>query len=157
MNQELSERIEACIVVELLAAEIYLMLADSFPDERGFFMDLCHEEQEHAEILTLGMGFQRVGEVPDYIVPDSFTRIYESFTLAKDIKEKIENQKVSLKEALEMTLRMEESIAEKHFQDVFSHVESDSYIINKLKTLQTDSERHADKIKKFMKSKNLLD
>jgi rubrerythrin len=157
VNQELSERIEACIVVELLAAEIYLMLADSFPAERGFFMDLCHEEQEHAEILTIGMGFQRVGEVPDYIVPESFLRIYESFTFVKDIKEKIENQKVSLKEALELTLQMEESVAEKHFQDVFSHAESNSYIINKLNTLQSDSKRHADKIKAFMKSKNLLD
>jgi hypothetical protein len=157
MNQELSERIEACIVVELLAAEIYLILANSFPDERGFFMDLCHEEQEHAEILTIGMGFQRVGEVPDYIVPASFLRIYESFTHAKDIKEKIENQKVSLKEALELMLELEESLAEKHFQDIFYHAENDSYIINKLRSLQSDSKRHADMIKDFMKSKNLLD
>jgi rubrerythrin len=157
MNRELSERIEACVAVELLAAEIYLILADSFPAERDFFMDLCQQEQEHADILTIGMGFQRVGEVPDYIVPESFLRIYETFKLARDIKKKLENEKVSLKGALSMALELEDSIAERHFQDIFSHAESDSYIINKLKTLQSDSKRHADKIKDFMKSKNLLD
>ncbi len=157
MNKELSERIEACVAVELIAAEIYLILADTFPAERDFFMDLCQEEQEHADILTIGMGFQRVGDVPDYIVPESFLHIYETFKLARNIKKKLKNEKVSLKDALEMTLQMEDSIAEKHFQDVFNHAESDSYVINKLRTLQSDSTRHADKIKAFMKNKNLLD
>lgn len=157
MTNELSQRIEACIAVELLAAEIYLIMAACFPDERDFFMDLCEEEQEHADILKLAMGFQRIEKVPDYIVPDSFLNIYETFKLARYLKNTLENREVSLKEALAMALELEDSFAEKHFQDVFSHTESDSYIINKLNSLQSDSRRHSDRINDLMKSKNLLD
>ena len=153
---ELSTRIEACIVVELLAANVYLKLARLFPEEKFFFMELYQEESDHAAILTLSKGYHQIGKLPEHIVPDSFPIIDETLTLIKEIKAKLDTSDISLKEALEMALKLEKSVAEDHLQEILNN-EGDSDIIKKLRTLQTDSRHHAEKIENFMRSKSLLD
>jgi len=143
-------------VVELLAANVYLKLARLFPKEKSFFMELYQEESDHAAILTLSKGYHHIGKLPEHIVPDSFPVIDETLTLIKEIKAKLDTSDISLKEALEMALKLERSVAENHLQEIL-HNEGDSDIIKRLRTLQTDSRHHAEKIENFMRSKRLLE
>jgi hypothetical protein len=153
---DFSAKIEACIVVELLAANVYLKLARLFPEAKPFFMELYQEESDHAAILTLSKGYHQIGKLPEDIVPDSFSIINETLTLIKELKAKLDTSDISLKEALEMALKLEKSVAEDHLQETLNN-EHDSDIIKKLRTLQTDSRHHAEKIENFMRSKGLLD
>jgi hypothetical protein len=62
------------------------------------------------------------------------------------MQELIKSRPITLKEALDMALMLEKTIAE---SIVFEFPESDSPIIANLRKIITDTEAHADRIEKF--------
>jgi rubrerythrin len=152
---ELSRRLQACIAVEKSAAEIYRKLADFFPEEGSFFMELCREEEDHVAILSMGKLYKMISRLPDDIVPHSLPMITETLAIANEIDSRLDDDDLSLKEALKLTLRFEKSVAEEHLQLVMK-MEHDDETINKLKRLQVETVTHADKIAALLNQKGLL-
>jgi rubrerythrin len=138
--------------VEKSAAEIYKSLADIFPQERAFFMGICHEEEDHAAILSMSKLYKMLSRLPENIVPESMNVISEALSLSNEIKGRIAAEDISLKEALSLAFRMEKSLAEEHLQLVLSN-ETDSETIEKLKKLRAESMNHADRILSLMNRK----
>lgn len=143
---ELGERIRACVIVELLAAGIYRRMADLYPEQSSFFMELHLEEKNHAALLTAGKGLLIKEKVPDHVAPDSLSEINEAIDCARNINERLGKEGVSLKEALELALRFENTSAENNFHEAFDE-KSDSEIIQKLRKLRVESGHHAGRIK----------
>jgi len=153
---DINERIQACIVAELLAADIYRQMASRFPDDSAFFTELAAEEERHADLLTLCKGLKKRNEVPKYVPPDSLAELQRTIEFATGLKKRLDSGDVSMKEALGEALKLEHSAAEEHFHSFFDG-DTESVILEKLKRLQVESGHHAAKIKSFMKRRNLLD
>lgn len=143
---ELGERIRACVIVELLAAGIYKRMANLYPEQSSFFMELHVEEKNHAALLTAGKGLLMKKKVPDHVAPDSLSEINEAIDFARNINKRLEREDVSLKDALELVLKFENTSAENNFHVVFDE-KSDSEIIRKLRKLRVESGHHAGRIK----------
>jgi rubrerythrin len=114
---ELSERLDACIAVENTIAEIYVDFGNRFPVAMSFFRVLAKEEENHAAILAIGKEFDRVGKLPEDVVPESMPHIHGSLNLIKNVKERIKGREITLKDALEMSLSMEETKVESYVQE----------------------------------------
>ncbi len=97
----LSERIEACIAAERLAAEIPYGLAGLFPTEGRFFKALASSEEEHVAIVIMGRRYDLVGGLPERFAPE-MPAIRRSIELAAESREKVNGNDVSLETTLEM-------------------------------------------------------
>jgi hypothetical protein len=108
-------------------------------------------EENHTKILVVGAGYLNTRELPESIVPGSQELIDGTFRIVRAAKSTIENEQLSLKNALVLALKIENSIAEKYFQEVMLG-ETDSPVIAKLQKLRTDELTHIEKIEDFMKT-----
>jgi rubrerythrin len=151
---ELSERIEACIAVENTSAEIYNALSNKFPKAKIFFRELSKDEESHATLLIVGKAYHRIGKLPEHVVPSSLPDIFVTLDLAEKIKQKIDSDEISLKEALEMALLLENSTAESYLQEIMS-IQTDDKVIANLKKMLIDEISHSEKIKEFKQSAGL--
>jgi rubrerythrin len=151
---ELSQKLEACLNVEMLCEEIYYSMCNSFPEAKQLFRQLAEEEGRHADILTISGGFHNLGVMSDIIVPNSAPKIKESLDLAKKMRREIEDKTISLREALQMALDLEESVAEVYFNELMTD-KSDEEIISHLQQYYKDEMRHTERIKQYILEKGL--
>jgi rubrerythrin len=149
MPKNITENLKLCISIEAMTADIYHSFSRMFPEAAEFWSDLAASEENHTTILLTFAGYHLVSGLPNSIVPDSISEIDETFRLVDSIKKKIAKEVFSLKEALDMALRIEYSMGERYFQEVITQ-ETDSDIIRTLRKMLTDEELHAAKIEKFM-------
>jgi bacterioferritin (cytochrome b1) len=154
MADPLSERLKACIAVESNVAEIYHTFRKMFPEARDFWHQLAMEEENHAAILAVGEGFHRVGKLPDYFVPDSLPLINQSLTFIKEVQRRIEEEDISLKEALELSLQLERTMEESYLYEIITK-ETDSKMISKLQKLAVDTGSHIKQIEDYKAGKGL--
>jgi rubrerythrin len=150
MHAQLSERLKACLKVELLCEEIYYKLCELFPDSRELFQPIANTEKRHADILTICLGFNNLGDLPDIIVPGSLPLIKKSLDLTEHIKAQINNG-ITLKKALKMALDLENTTAENYFNEVMTK-EADSEIIAYLQQFYKDEKSHSAMIKEYIKN-----
>jgi len=139
-----------CITVENMTAEIYTEFGDRFPDAMSFFRELSKEEENHAAILAIGKEFDRRGKLPEDAVPESMPHIDGSLNFIKGVKERIKGREITLKDALEMSLSMEETTVESYVQEILIK-ETDSRVIKSLQRLLLEERLHIEKITEFMK------
>jgi rubrerythrin len=151
---DLSERIEACIDVENAVAEIYNAFSNNFPEARSFFRELSKEEENHATVLAVARGYHRIGKLPERAVPSSLPEIYGTLDLARNIKDKVKSREISLEEAIEMSLSIENSKAEAYLQETLIK-ERDERVISNLKKLLIDEKSHIEKINEFKKVRSI--
>lgn len=154
MLKTLSEKVRVCIAVEATTAELYHLLSEQFPESGTFWHNLAMSEENHANILLVGAGYLRTGELPEYVVPDSQELIDQTFRLVRDAKVEITNNKLPLKQALNLALKIEKSTAEIYFQELMLS-STDSPVITRLQKIRTDELAHIDKIKDFMETSGL--
>lgn len=153
MRDTLSDRIEACIAIEVTFAEIYHALSDMFPEERNFFRELASEEENHAAILAVGRGYEKAGKLPPEVVPDSIVPIQGTLDNALNFKAKIAAGSIAIGEALATMLQFEESTCDSYFHEMMTR-ESDSKVITNLQKLLIDTRSHAEKIRELIKNRN---
>jgi rubrerythrin len=151
---ELSQKLEACLKIEMLCEEIYYSMCNIFPEAKQLFRQLAEEEERHADILTISAGFHNMGVMPAIVVPDSVPKIKESLDLAEKIRREIEEKTISLREALHMALQLEESVAEVYFNELMAD-KSDEEIISHLQRYYKDEMRHTERIKRYILEKGL--
>jgi hypothetical protein len=154
MHETITENLKLCISIEAITAEIYHSFSRMFPEAAEFWSDLAASEENHTTILLTFAGYHLVNRLPKSIVPDSTSEIDETFRLVDSVKKKTAKEVFSLKEALDMALRIEYSMGERYFQEVITQ-ETDSDIIRALRKMLTDEELHAAKIEKYMAERGL--
>jgi len=134
--------------VETLAERIYFELSELFPEAKSLFDRLTCEESRHADIITINMGFQNIDALPPEFAIDMIPLIEETLAIASILEEKIEQKDITLPEALQLAISMEETGAEAYFQKVLRGKSTDT-ALNYVKRFYQDSMHHADLIKKF--------
>jgi rubrerythrin len=157
---DLSEKLQACLKMEMQCADVYHTLVTLFPESwfpeaRDLFQTLAEWEERHADIIAIGIEFSKIDEIPDIILPYELSLINLTLDIAQDIKARIGAERVTLKMALSMILKMEESAAESYLQDVMTK-RTDSEVISYLQKFYKDEKTHAEMIKELMLKKGFL-
>jgi rubrerythrin len=150
MRNELSERLRICIAIEAGIGEIYDDFAKMFPGASDLWGELAREEENHASILAIGNRYANLGKLPAIVVPDSLTHMRDTLGFVDIVKATVQSRNVSIDEALEMSLKLEQTLEEGHLPDVMTH-ETDSEVVARLQRLLADTRSHIVKIKDYMK------
>jgi rubrerythrin len=154
MTGELSKKLVICIAIEATTAEIYRKLARMFRGTRDFWSGLEDSENKHVKILLAAGGYLLDGKMPDHLVPPSLPEIDETYLLVDAAKKRVEGKRLSLKEALEMSLRMENAVGERYLQELMKK-EDGSVVISELRRICADEKLHSEMISDFLESSGL--
>lgn len=152
MKDDLSERLKMCISIEVLIGEIYREFVQMFPGARNLWEELALEEENHALILAIGSRYEKLGKLPNFVVPDSLSRMKDTLELVESTREKIQNGNISITDALEMSLMLEQTLAESYLLDVMTS-ETGSEVVSRLQKLITDTKSHIVKVSEYMKKR----
>lgn len=156
MKNDLSERLRICIAIEMGMGEIYREFIRMFPQARDLWGELATAEEKHASILAIGSRYENIGKLPDFVVPDSLSHMKDTLGLIESMKATIRAGNVSISEALEMSLKLENTLEESYFLDVMTG-ETESETVARLQRLLTDTEAHIKKINDYMKRRGRAD
>lgn len=152
MKTKLSERIKTCIAIESGIAEIYHSFSGLFPKAKSFWYELAMEEENHASVLLVGSKYVKSGKLPGYIVPRSLKKMKSTLQLIDDIKEKINSGNISMKEALDMAMKLELTMEESYVLEVLTRETKDE-VIARLQKLVGETKVHVTKISEYMQRK----
>jgi hypothetical protein len=134
-----------CVDLEIAVSLIYKEFMLMFPDESAFWGQLAEEEENHARLYLAGDILKVTGEFSGIRFPPSVF-ITKTLEFTGQIQEQIRNRPITLKEALDMALKLEKTIAE---SIVFNFPESSNSVIANLRKIITDTESHVDRIEQF--------
>jgi hypothetical protein len=134
-----------CVDLEIAVSLIYKEFMLMFPDESAFWGQLAEEEENHARLYLAGDILKVTGEFSGIRFPPSVF-ITKTLEFTGQIQEQIRNRPITLKEALDMALKLEKTIAE---SIVFDFPESSNSVIANLRKIITDTESHVDRIEQF--------
>lgn len=146
--------LDLALDVETLAERIYLELSEMFPAARPLFERLTREESRHAVIMTINIGFLAFDALPPEFAIDMTPLIEKTLLIGGELEEKIRRKDITLTEALELALSMEETGAEAYFQETLRGYSTDN-ALNYVKRFYKDSMHHADLIRDFKNSLEL--
>ena len=141
--------INGCIKVEKSAASVYKKLMKKFPEKKDSWKELFDDEINHLSFLNdvKSLGLVDVMHKLDSL--PSIAIVNETVKMADDLTAKIIADSISLKKALVMALKLEESIVETYTNKVIADLiccEEVNY-----KKVVADEKMHIKKIKKMMK------
>ena len=145
----MTHKLDACIQLEIAIGETYLKLSKMFPEAKELFDKLAIEEVNHAEILTKSKELNRDGELPEEFVNKLCSMVTEPLVYVQTLKHKIEKKQLSLQEALNFSLKIEQHGAEYYLQATMLN-EAPHKAISLLQQLYTANKYHADMIREFM-------
>jgi|GEM_PF-2769914 len=145
------ERLNLCFFLEKTMAEIYHTMADKYPEGIKLFQKLSKEEEHHANIITLCMGFYKTTYDAKLVPPPSAMELTESLEQVMTAREKLVSGKLTLREALERSFQMEKCVAEDYFNTIRSS-STDKDIISYLEECYGDEKSHASQITDFLKT-----
>jgi len=134
-----------CVDLEVAVSLIYKEFMLMFPDEAGFWGQLAREEEDHARLYLAGDVLKVIGEYAGIqFPPPAF--IEKTIEFTGQIRAQIESRPITLKEALDMALKLEKTIME---SIIFDLPDSDNPVIRNLRKIFTDTESHVDRIERF--------
>jgi hypothetical protein len=152
MTGELTRKIVTCIAIEATTAEIYPALARTFRVARDFWAGLEDSEKKHVKILLAAGGCHLNGKSPEYLVPPSLSEIDETYRLVNETKKRVDGGTLSMRDALELALHMENAVGERYLQEVMKG-KDDSAVIGELRRIYDEEKLHSEIISDFMKNK----
>ena len=140
--------IEMLIKNEEGVARLYEAYGGKFLEYQSFWLDLAKDEMEHAE--NIRKLYSKVKEGSAYFKEGRFKKeaieIFSNY-LKRSILE-LENQKVSLRNSLSISLDIENALIEKFYYEVF---EGDSMELkHTLSILLADEKKHLNKVKEAL-------
>ena len=142
--------INGCIKVEKSAASIYKNLMKKFPEKEEFWKSLFNDETEHSSFFSDVKSLGLIDELKKMDSTPSMRIINETLKTASNITKKITKRSLSFKDALTMTLKLEESVVETYTNKLIAQLlsceDAPSY-----KKIVADEKRHINKIKNMMK------
>lgn len=112
-NLYMDKDLELCVRLESSLSDVYLKLSNLFPEASDLFRSLSYEEARHADILR---------NVDTSLIPRPFLEklcqdLREPVLSIVSMKDKIDQGEITLREALELSWRVETSGAE-HYMNV---------------------------------------
>ncbi len=154
MMGELTRRLVTCIAIEATTEEIYRRLGRTFRGARDFWSRLAEGEKNHVKILLAAGGHHLNGRMPGYLVPPSLSEIDETYRLVSEMKDRVEGGKLSLKEALDLSLQMENAVGERYLQEVLRKGD-ESAVMEELRLIYREERMHSETISDFMQKSGL--
>ena len=145
----MTHKLDACIKLEIAIGETYRELSKMFPEAKELFDKLAIEEINHADILTKSKELNINGELPDDFIEKLSSMVTEPLVYVHTLKHKIEKKHLSLEEALNFSLKIEQHGAEYYLQATMLN-EATHKAISLLQQLHTANKYHADVIREFM-------
>ena len=145
----MTHKLDSCIKLEIAIGEAYLKLSKMFPEARELFDKLAIEEINHAEILTKSKELNIDGELSEEFVNKLCSMVTEPLVYVQTLKHKIEKKQLSLEEALNFSLKIEQHGAEYYLQATMLQ-EVTHKAISLLQQLYKANRYHADVIREFM-------
>ncbi len=152
------DRINGCIAIEQAAADIYSAFMGLFPEEKGFWEGLYNDEIDHAALLSEADYLDVFTKLPTRTELPSMLSIENTLEYAQDMSMQIKLSPVSLEGALNIALKLEESIVETFSNELTSDLmaeDDDSFIMDFGKIL-IDERGHVSRIKDMMIKKSFL-
>ncbi|UCH80263.1 MAG: hypothetical protein JSW20_11030 [Nitrospiraceae bacterium] len=144
------EIINGCIKVESAASSIYSKLMQLFPEEHDFWEELYNDEKEHISFLNDVRALGLIDEVKKMDVLPTKPMIKDALKLANKISKKIHNNSLTFKEALDLTLELEESIVETYTNKLIVYLLSCDNEAS-FNDFITNGREHENKIKRKIK------
>jgi len=111
------ERIKSCMLMESICSSVYHLMSLNFPDERELWNALASKEESHAEIIAHAMESEPENYA-EFFVPLELKSIRKTLDYANEIKQKLIQNNISVKEALEMVRKLYELKAESYHRDL---------------------------------------
>jgi rubrerythrin len=141
--------IDGCIKVEKSSAYIYKNLMQKFPETEDFWKNLFDDEVEHLSFLRDVKSLGLTDEMEKVDLPPAMPIINKTIKMTENATEKIKTGSISLKNALKVTLKLEESIVETYTNKIIANLMSCE---NKLsyKKIIANEKKHINKIKKMI-------
>jgi rubrerythrin len=143
--------INGCIKVEKSSAYIYKNLMKKFPEKEDFWKNLFDDEVDHLSFLKDVKSLGLTENMKKIDIPPTMPVINETIKQAENITEKIKKDSISFKNALKVTLKLEESIVETYTNKIIANLISSDNNLS-YKKIVANEKKHVNKIKKMMNS-----
>ena len=150
-KMEQNDFISGCMKVENSVASIYSDLMHIFPENKEFWESMRNDERDHIAFLSDVKSLGLLNEIEKMDVKLSIMIIDKTIKLAKNVNDDITIGSISLKDALAMTLKLEESMVETYTNKLIAKLLSCEDETS-LEKLVADEKAHADKIRNMMES-----
>jgi len=142
--------INGCIKVENSVASIYSNLIQVFPENKGFWESLLNDEREHIAFLTDVKSQGLITEMEKMDIPPSMKVINSTLKMVDKANRRLSDEPISLKNALKLTLKLEESMVEIYTNELITNLlpceEGELY-----EKLIDGEKKHVDRIRKQLK------
>lgn len=145
-----NELINGCIKVEKSAATTYKKLMKKFPENKEFWKELFNDEINHLSFLKDVKSLGLIDEMQKMDPLPSMEIINETVKMADNLNAKIITDSISLKKALLMILKIEESMVETYTNKLIGNLISCENEVS-YKKMVADEKKHINKIRKMMK------
>ncbi len=150
MNTKLEEMLREAGALEVLAADLYLVFCQKFPEDREFWWQLVLEEQNHAALFEAAReSFLPVDKVPLDLVPQSLEILREATGHLRTVVEQWKESDYTREQAFETALTLERSAAELHLQE-FARKQPSNKLQEVFQRLIDDDRRHGDRIEAYL-------
>jgi rubrerythrin len=150
----LFDKLQILIHIEKLMEEVYTRFSEQFsddPDAPRMFAALAAEEESHVNQIRymVRMVQRHPHEFEEVNLPMDETR-----AMVTELKKILESSRGDLSEALQMAIRMESHVLERHSRLILS--ESNSRLKSLLKSLAGADQQHHDRLYDFAVKKGAI-
>jgi hypothetical protein len=142
--------INACIKVENFVASIYSRLMQVLPKQKDFWEELLNDEREHIAFLSDVKSLGLVTELEKMDYAPSMNEVKKTLKLTDSVTKRISDAPISMKNALKLALKLEESMVETYSNELIAKLLSCDDEASYEKLL-ADEKKHVDKVRKMMK------
>ncbi len=151
---EICQLVNFCCVTEEVVASIYSRFMQLFPQEKDFWEALYKDEKKHTVFLIEAADSGRFDEMQKADLGLSEPLLERSKRFMTNISNQINSSPVSLEEALNMALKIEETMVEALTNELIANLlPSDK---NAFLELLMEEKTHIAKVKNMMIEKGFL-
>jgi ferritin len=154
-SQMLAALLDESIQLELNLARLYTLFNDHFADDEDFWWQLSIEERSHAVLLQQEKKQpQPLQCFPENLLARDLDALRANNARIVEQAERFASSPCSREEALNISLQIEMSAGEAHFQE-FMESESGSLTAELFKQLASEDQHHAHRIREYMKEQGI--
>ena len=149
MNDPLEALLDEAILHERTVAQLYFEFFQAFPDDADLWWTLSVEENGHAGLLEAGR--QIFGsEYGEEILPTRVEYLREANRMLEKLLEQMKEQPLSREAAFQTALEIETTTDGMIFESALQP-EPDADVLTLSERIRRDDQRHAAKIRAYMK------
>ena len=148
----MTEKIHLCIELEQAVASIYNSFINLFPEEKDFWRDLLKDELEHSSFLKDTDFLRIVNKLPIKVESPSVPFIENTLEFAHNTSKHIISNPISLQDALNITLKLEESMVETYTNELIADVKAfnnKTYFMN-FERMLSEERGHINKVRNMI-------